>query len=286
MRLNEETLAQNAYLDGVRLTFTYRGDDLSQQRYNGIVAALSEASGFDEDKVRGLLKWSRIRSGKRTKNELEAYFIGGVLARHFRRAGLDRYGEAITEVQMKFHLVERYEGAHNAFIDATYAAAGQFQPKWYGPAGAGARNKRAAGTKGVTFGNQKSDLHVTVNKYRGERTGVEGHFRGKQLSKVKAETTRRAGGRDAGRSQEQVSTAVQLEAAHRTARRFLRAVRSRGIVFTDYFIGASYVSWDKPLHDKGFDLLNEEEERQAVMFHDAPGFFSTDDREGATFEGE
>lgn len=283
--MNEDLLARNAVLDGVRFTFPHRGYDLSQQRYEGIVEALAEASKWSDQQVRDTIKFQRIKSGRAGSIELDAYFIGGKLARFIVPAGLDRYGFNVTEMQVKFYLVEAFEGAHNVFTDACYAATGRYAGKFYTPSDA-PRNKRASGSKGVSFGNQKADLHVTVNKYRGERSGVEGHFRGQQLNRAKSDSKRRQ--EDTGRrpSAEQTFAEVQHQAARRTARRLLRAARSRGIVLTDYFKGVSNISWQRPLHHDEFDILDPEEERQGVAFDGVPGFYTRLDGQASFLDEE
>lgn len=283
--MNEDLLARNAVLDGVRLTFPHRGYDLGQQRYNGICEALAQASGLELQSIRDTIKFSRVKSGKAGSVELDVYFIGGKLARWFEKAGLDRYGFQVTELQVKFYLVEAYDGAHNQFIDACYAATGRYAGAFYTPSHS-PRNKRASGSSGARFGNPKSDLHVTVNRYADERTGCEGHFRGQQLSRAKTASRQRQADSGVRPRAEQTFQEIQSAAARRTARRLLRSVRSRGIVLTDYFKGVSNISWSRPLHHTEFDILDPEEERQGVAFDGAPGFYSRDDGQASFLDEE
>lgn len=272
MALNEEILARNMFMDGVRLTFPRRGFDDAQRIANHIYGALSEASGWDDTAVRKYVRYSLVKSGKRGGLELDSFFIGGQLAKLFKRAGLDCYVFNITEIHAKCYLIEQSEGSHEAFVIALWSGRGKFAISGYNP-GPGTRSKRSSGDRGATIGNPKSDLHVAVKKYRGERAAVEGHVKGQMLNKVRAEARRRAGAADFAGNTSVALAEVFTQAAHRSAKRFLSAVRSRGLVLTDYFKGASYISWEEPLHEKAIDLLDNVEEEQYVAFASVPGFY-------------
>lgn len=281
---NTALMARNAVLDGLAFRWPFRDYEEHNARHAELVSILTAESGFEYAKVLKYVKYDVIKSGKRGGGQLSALFIGGSLARHLPHEWIDAHIDNLTEVQVKFYLIERESGSYEAFIVATFAArGGKFAPAWYGPGNTG-RGKSEA--RAVTFGRDKAGLHVTANKYRGERPGVEGHIGGEVLRKVRngvVEREQRAASVGASRK---AFPEVQYQAALRTARRFVSAVRSRGIVLTDYFKGVSYVSWERPLHEIGYDLLDADEETLAVKTATIEGVIRRGDRQLGLFEEE
>lgn len=262
---NAERLARNSVLDGIRLTFPYQDAEWEQQRFNAIMSELAEATNQDETTVRNRVKFSRIKSGGKSGRELAVYFISGREAKAFSSTSLVRYYRAATEWQCKFYLIPKEGNSNEAFVDACYYAdGGKFSAKFYG-ASKSKRSKRDGGSKGVTFGSQKSDVHVTLNRYANERTGVETHVKGKAASKMQQDLRTRQRSRGTQGDARENFRELFAEASLRGARRFLQSVRSRGIILTDYFVGVSHISWAEPLHDKSFHVLDADEERAIVL---------------------
>jgi len=268
---NENVIARNCHCDAVRLSFPRRGSDETQRLCNHIYAALAEASGMSDYDVRQYVKYHIVKSGRRGGAELDTFFIGGKLSRFFVRAGLSVYFKNISEIHAKFYLVEKYNAAHEDFVTALWTGTGSFVVNGYNP-GKQSRSPRSSGNRGATVGNPKSDLHVTFNRYRGERSASEGHLRGLLLTKDKGDAAERFGLERAVGSEEIDAGALFTQAARRTARRLLAASRSRGLNIADFFKGVSDVSWEKPLHDDTYDALNSDEEMQYIKFADVPGY--------------
>lgn len=273
---NTELMARNAVVDGIKLRYIYRGYDESQRRYNSIMRMLEDASGWSDEAVRNYVKFAKVKSGKRGGPEYDSYFIGGKLARKIPANWLDEQLNAVVEVQVKWYLVEGDRRGLEAFNDAVWSAAGgKFRPAWYGAQGG--RGRSEPGSRGLSFSTGKADVHVGIRKYRGERPAVEGHVKDKVLRTIVNDVQDREERHNAVGSTAKPFQEVQYQAAVRAARRFLRAVRSRGIVLTDYFQGVSYVSWVNPLHEKGFDLLDENEERAAAEAAKITGVYLSED---------
>jgi len=268
---NETIIARNCHCDAVRLSFPRRGSDETQRLCNHIYTSLSEASGMSDYDVRQYVKYHIVKSGRRGGAELDTFFIGGKLSRFFVRAGLSVYFKNISEIHAKFYLVEKYNAAHEDFVTALWTGTGSFVVNGYNP-GKQSRSPRSSGNRGATVGNPKSDLHVTFNRYRGERSASEGHLRGLLLAKDKSDAAERFGLERALGSAEVDAGALFAQTARRTARRLLAAARSRGLNIADFFKGVSDVSWEKPLHDDTYDALNSDEEMQYIKFADVPGF--------------
>ena len=270
---NEVLIAGNMSVDGVRIRFPRRGYDESQRRVNHVFSELARLSGWDEQAVRKYVKYGIVKSGKQGGGEWDSFFIGGQLTKSDTRPFFVANYKYVTEVHVHAYLVEKYAGAHEQFCIAFYASGGgKFTSSGYNP-GPGARAKKSSGERGITIGNPKSDLHVGVRKYRGERAKVEGHYQGAGLAKARSKAARdHADSRYDGGPFDGFAALV-AQASSRTANRFLTAVRSRGIVLTEYYAGVSYISWERPLHETDFDRFDQEEEVQHVMFKDVPGFF-------------
>jgi len=268
---NETIIARNCHCDAVRLSFPRRGSDETQRLCNHIYAALSEASGMSDYDVRQYVKYHIVKSGRRGGAELDTFFIGGKLSKFFSKAGLGVYVENISEIHAKFYLVEKYDAAHEDFVTALWTGTGSFVVNGYNP-GKQSRSPRSSGNRGATVGNPKSDLHCTVNRYRGERSASEGHLRGLLLASDRRDILEWEYVFGSNRSTQDYVDAIFAQAARRTARRLLAACRSRGINIVDYFKGVSGISWEKPLHHEDWDVLNSDEEKQYIKFADVPGY--------------
>lgn len=285
MPTNEELMARNAILDGIALRYPQNDAGNTQIRYNRIIDALAEQSGWDDTAVRNYVKFQIIKSGKRGGGNLEAYFIGGKLLRYITVEWLDAHVDNLTEIHVKFYLVEGEGQGHGAFVDAIWnARTGKFAGAFYD--GKGQRGRSEPGYRAVALSRQGADTHVTVKRYRGERTHVEGHVKGSALRGIVAEQRDRQAREYSRGTSGAVFPEVQYQAARRTSRRFLRAIRSRGIALTEFFEGVSYVSWEQPIHEKAYDLLDGEEERQAAAFGEFPGFVGRADKQLNLFGDE
>jgi len=268
---NENVIARNCHCDAVRLSFPRRGSDETQRLCNHIYAALSEASGMSDYDVRQYVKYHIVKSGRRGGAELDTFFIGGKLSKFFVRAGLSVYFKNISEIHAKFYLVENYDAAHEDFVTALWTGSGSFVVNGYNP-GKQSRSPRSSGNRGATVGNPKSDLHVTFNRYRGERSASEGHLRGLLLAKDKGDVSERWGLARTPGDSEIDAGALFAQAARRTARRLLAAARSRGLNIADFFKGASDISWSKPLHNEDWDEFDSNEEKLYIKFADVAGY--------------
>lgn len=275
---NAALMARNAVTDGIAMRWPYEDEASHHTRYLAIVAMYVAESGSDEMQVRKQVKYERIKSGRHNGGYLSALFVGGSLVKYTNREWLEENIEHLTEVQVKFYLIEQKEGSYEAFIEATWAGrGGKFKPAWYGTTGTGRQGKSQS--RAFTLGTDKSDLHVTANKYRGERPGIEGHVKGEVLRKAKRAVVEREQREADNGTARKAFPEVKYQASLRTARRFLSAVRSRGIVLTDYFKGVSYISWERPLHERGFDVLDPEEERLQAALGDIEGVYPDSERQ-------
>jgi hypothetical protein len=269
---NAAIMARNAVTDGIAMRWPFNGWEEHNRRYHDIVDMLVNASGKSLEEVFKLVKYDKIKSGKRDGRELSALFLGGTIVKHVDRVWLEANIEYLTEVQVKFYLVEGDRLGYEAFVNAFWSAGtGKFAAAFYQPGNTGKRRK--SDTAAVTVGRDKAGLHVTANKYRGQRPGVEGHVTGEVFRKAKRSVLDREDRERENGNARSAFPEVKYQAALRTARRFLSATRSRGIVLTDYFIGVSYVSWEKPLHERGYDVLDPAEERLQARLKDVPGVF-------------
>lgn len=269
-------MAANARCDGVKFKWPYGDYTVHQQRAEKLYDMLAENSGWPLEKVREYVKYAKVKSGKRGGGEITSVFIGGALARHLDKAWVEANLTYLTEVQVKWYLVEGKGRGQQPFEDAVWHARdGSFRPAFYGTQGK--RGRSEPGSRGLSFSTGKSDVHVGARRYRGERYGVEAHVKDKVLRQIVNDVQ--------GRHEREYPTGnaprafpeVQYQAALRGARRFLRSIRSRGIALTDYFQGVSYISWERPLHEIAWELLDAEEEKLGAAVGTKPGFISRED---------
>lgn len=278
MALNETVMARNSILDAFALRFAYQDSDIAIQRYNRIMALFAEWSGWTDDKVRSYVKYNIISSGKRNGTKLEAFFVGGKLARVADPAWLSGHLRNLTELHLKFYLIDREESSYESYV-TRYANAGSGKYATAVYRTAGNRGRSEHGTRNVAIARGSADLHLGVRKYRGERAAVEGHVKGKVLRTVIDNVLRRHEGEHANRTPGALIREVQSEAAYQSAKRYCSANRSREIVLTDYFVGVSPISWVNPLHDTRYDELDPEQERQGAAFGELEGYIGTDPRQ-------
>lgn len=270
-------MAANARIDGIKLRWPYLDYEIHQNRYYHLVEMLASNSGWSEQQVMGYIKYQKVKSGIRGGGELTSVFIGGKLAKHLDATWLDEQLPYVAEVQTKWYLVEGNGRGQQAFEDAVWSARwGSFRPAFYGAQGK--RGRSEPGSRGLSFSTGKSDVHVGIRRYRGERAGVEAHVKGQTLRSTVSEVRdRREREYPAGNAPKSFPE-IQYQASLRGARRFLRALRSRGIVLTDYFQGVSYISWERPLHEIAWELLDADEERKGAALGMKPGFIGSDDQ--------
>lgn len=276
-------MAHNARLDGVKFRWPYTDYTVHQQRAERLYEMLTEASGWPEQSVRNYVKYAKVKSGKKGGGEITSVFIGGALAKHLPPEWVEENLTYLAEVQTKWYLVEGKGYGQQSLEDAVWNSRdGSFRPAFYGAQGK--RGRSEPGSRGLSFSAGDSDIHVGARRYRGERYGVESHVKNKVLRQIVGEVRQRQERQYPAGNAPKAFPEVQYQASLRGARRFLRSLRSRGIALTDYFQGVSYISWEKPLHEIGWELLDADEERQGAAVGMKPGFISKADGQLPLFE--
>lgn len=264
---NHFIVAERMTVDGARFSLPHAGDDEYFRRKLWVEELLT-AHGMTDAEVRNAVKASVVGvNGKRGHYHLDCFWVSGKAAEIIGSAS-ERFAACVSEIHVKCFWVERYDGAHNAFIDALWSS--KFAITLAGFRGKPrAAGRRTSGHKGARIGNPSSDHHKVIYKGRGEKTGMESHVKGRQLQRLKETATER------NRTERKRNPSATLwrniveEVVWYAAWSLLKSLREAGINVCDYFSAVSSVSWERALYSDDAEALDNTEEAWYVSTHTA-----------------
>lgn len=181
---NLATMAMSTTVDGLKFLFRHVEHDRMQLEYNRIFDIVQDVTGLPTATLNRLIKFKAVRGEHSAHGSLYSIFLIGDAARVYDKIPW-RFAAALTEMHVKCWLVERCEGAGDAFVDAVWHAPTvvnvapiKSKPKKGKPKG--------TGQKGVRIGSRKSDKHAVVYPRQGEHHGYEQRLRDAELKKAVA----------------------------------------------------------------------------------------------------
>lgn len=189
---NATVLGANSRVDGMKFLFRNVEGDRMMQRYKRIFDIVQAATGLPTATLNRLIKFKVVRHEGSKHGSLHSLTLYGDACRVYQRLPWELSG-ALTEIHLKCWLREAADGAHDAFVDATWKAPAvvnispiKSKPRKGHPKG--------TGEKGVRFGSRKSDKHAVAYRRSGEVPGLEARLKDAELRAALGivETTRLA----------------------------------------------------------------------------------------------
>lgn len=255
---NAWIVAEKMVCDGARFSLPHMGDDLYFQNKARVERLCLEA-GMTEQEFKAAVKTDVISAGKGAGRRLiDVWWCNGKAAEIIGRA-LEQFSRNTSEMHVKCFWVEAFDGAHDQFIDALWAS--KFAITMAGFRGKPrAQGRRTSGHKGARIGNPTSDNHKVIYKGRGERTGMESHIKGRQLSRIKQTADERHRSEKKRVPTTRHWDVLVDEVRYYAAATLLKSLREAGINVCEFFKGVSSISWLRPLGPDDAEALDSEQE--------------------------
>lgn len=255
---NAGLLAERMTCDGARLTLPHVGDDMYFQNKEYIEKLLA-AAGMSDAQIAAECKTSVISGGKGGARRLiDVWWLSGKAANIVMSAN-EHFAHNTSELHMKVFFVGKKPTSHGEFIDAIWSTKFQYtiatfrgKPRETG--------RRTAGHKGARIGNPKSDNHKVIYKGRDEKTGMECHLKGRQLSRIKETARERVATAPKSQPKPKFWSVLLEEAGYHAAQSLMKSFRDMGINITDYFSAVSSVSWERAAYSDDAEALDVEQE--------------------------
>lgn len=236
---NEARMGNAAVCDGVRLQFHGYEHDRFQQLYRRIWGIIQDATLLDDKELGRFIKPKVVRHDTSTKGSLRIIQLTGAAARYAHNLPWD-LTKNLSQMHVKCYGVERFDGGHEAFVDAIYAGIGSSRSQLSFFAGvANPKQPKASGQKGTRIGSRKSDKQVVVYKRRGERPGIEARVQDKTLARCIKETEEYATSLDEMPDDRTMWVLLTAKVGRVGYLAALKTVREMGINIADFFEGVS-----------------------------------------------
>jgi len=172
-------ISGSAVVDGLKFLLRDIETDRAQMEYEKLFDTIQQTTGLATPLLQRLIKFKVVRGEASKHGSLYSIFLVGDAARvcHYLPW---RLSGSLVEMHFKTYLVERTEGALEAFHDATWAAPTVVTMSFIKSKPMKGRPK-ASGDKGIRIGSRKSDKHAVVYRRTSEHPGFETRVRDAEM---------------------------------------------------------------------------------------------------------